>query len=780
MSCAVTGKALSMKGHATILLVEDDRAILDGMADLLELFDLNYDIAVLKASNGAEGLTVMREREQAPDLIISDIMMPRLNGFEFLAEVRKNPAWVHIPFIFLTAKGKKEDILEGRRSGAELYITKPFVSEELLELVSSQLDRTFELQSARQQQLDGLKKNVLQLLNHEFRTPLTYVTAYYEMLADSLVSVQDTATLQEYLRGIQVGSQRLTGLVEDLIKVMEIRTGEAAKSYEAGARVLSDTGELLRRRGKAFEARASDKGISFEYEIADDLPPVYGNRAFLEDSLNRLLDNAVKFTSARPDGPHKIQLAAGANGDKLFLSVTDTGIGVPPHVRNQLFDLFFQYNRETLEQQGSGAGLAIAKGFIDLHNGHIEIASKVGAGCTFTVSLPIYKENGTSRKTGAKAVRRATVLLVEDDPHLLEGLKELLIYSSTRYQMEVLTAEHGEQGLEVLRKHQPDLIISDVMMPIMGGYEFLRAVRSNATWLQIPFIFLTARGERADIHRGRRSGAEEYITKPYDIDELLDLAVTQLDRYFQRQGVLNQSFEELKRSILSMLQPDFKGPLDLVTSYSQRLASGLASAETDEDLVLSLQGIQASSERLTRLVEDFIAMAEFKTGEASSAFALRAAPVENISMVLYEAAYDKQHKAQKHNVAFVYELEHDLPAVFCDREQLLHAFKRLIDVIILACADIPEAKVYFSSRQQRQNVHLSVGSPRPFFSSGSARQIAEFLNEPEDSVLELANYGPTLTVVKNVILLHEGEMRLRWQENKGMWFQMTLSAQKSA
>src|SRR5690606_747749 len=188
-----------MTNTATILLVEDDASILDGMGDLLQIFDIGYEVEILKATNGEEGLALMQQH--TPDLIISDIMMPRLNGFEFLAKVRENPAWVHIPFVFLTAKGKKQDIMEGRRSGAELYITKPFVSAELLELVKSQLDRTFQLQQVRQQKFGALKRNILQLLNHEFRTPLTYVTAYYDMLADSLLSVEDTAHLQEYLRG---------------------------------------------------------------------------------------------------------------------------------------------------------------------------------------------------------------------------------------------------------------------------------------------------------------------------------------------------------------------------------------------------------------------------------------------------------------------------------------------------------------------------------------------------------------------------------------------------
>lgn len=223
-----------------------------------------------------------------------------------------------------------------------------------------------------------------------------------------------------------------------------------------------------------------------------------------------------------------------------------------------------------------------------------------------------------------------------------------------------------------------------------------------------------------------------------------------------------------------MLQPDFKGPLNLVTSYSQKLASGLVNVETDEDLINSLHGIQASSERLTRLVEDFIAMAEFKTGEAATAFSMRASPVENVSMLLYEAAYEKQNKAQKTNVSFAYELEHDLPAVICDREQLLNAFKRLIEIMLLVCPSDPPTQVHFASEGEEKHVSLTIRSRRSLLSSEVARRIMNYLEETEESILELANYGPTLTVVKNVISLHKGQICLHYQKEREMRFQITL------
>ncbi|MDX1615738.1 MAG: response regulator, partial [Candidatus Promineifilaceae bacterium] len=113
-----------MRRSATILIVEDDLALMEGIAELLDVIDIGYDITTVKAVDGVEGLAAIGER--TPDLIISDITMPRMDGFELLEQLRANPAWVHIPVIFLTARGTEEDVLKGRLSGAELYITKPF------------------------------------------------------------------------------------------------------------------------------------------------------------------------------------------------------------------------------------------------------------------------------------------------------------------------------------------------------------------------------------------------------------------------------------------------------------------------------------------------------------------------------------------------------------------------------------------------------------------------------------------------------------------------------
>src|SRR5690606_35324415 len=137
----------------------------------------------------------------------------------------------------------------------------------------------------------------------------------------------------------------------------------------------------------------------------------------------------------------------------------------------------YQHNRPTLEQQGSGSGLAIARGVVELHNGRIVVESDEGLGSTFEVTLPAYQGDGDRPAMAATPRRPATILLVEDDRFLLAGLQELLEVFDGKYRLNVLTAQNGIMGLKMLEQHRPDLIISDVMMPVMDGYEFLHQVR---------------------------------------------------------------------------------------------------------------------------------------------------------------------------------------------------------------------------------------------------------------------------------------------------------------
>jgi len=363
----------------TILVVEDDATMLTGVRDVLQL--AGYQ--VITAEDGLAGLKALEQTR--PDLIISDIMMPGLDGYDFLQKVRENPEWLDIPIIFLTAKGEKMDIRLGKQLGVDDYITKPFDSEDLLVAVEAKLKRSQELQAIAAGRLAQLRQAILNMLSHELRTPLTLIRGYTELMTEG--EEIGTEELKHFLRGLRTGSERLNRLVEDLLLLISLETGEAAESF-AWRRQRISLETVVRQVALTYQAQLSQRGspLKLTMELPDSLPEVMGDTEYLADALGRLVDNAIKFS--KPEGG-EIRLRAVQEGAWVRLEVEDQGIGIPAAELPRLFEPLYQVNRERMEQQGAGIGLTIAKGLVELHGGRIEVESEVGVGSRFSILLPV-------------------------------------------------------------------------------------------------------------------------------------------------------------------------------------------------------------------------------------------------------------------------------------------------------------------------------------------------------------------------------------------------------
>ena len=362
-----------------ILVVEDDAALLAGLRDILEL----AGFSVTTASNGLEGLAELETF--TPDLIVSDIMMPKLDGYRFFEAVRARPEWISLPFIFLTAKGEKTDIRRGKQLGVDDYLTKPFEEEDLLVAIRAKLDRHAQLEADHNRKVADLKRTILNTLNHEFRTPLTYITTYTELLRDAGPDVT-ADELIKYMRGLQSGSDRLRRLVEDFILLVEIQSGEARETYERRRDLVPDVRLLLQAVLTTYAARATARGVQLIADFPAALPPLVADHEYLSNAVSRLVDNAIKF-SKREGG--RVTLAARAAGDRLIIQVKDEGLGIRAEALERIFDVFHQIDRAKLEQQGSGSGLAIAHGLATLHGGTLTVQSEYGVGSTLTIELPL-------------------------------------------------------------------------------------------------------------------------------------------------------------------------------------------------------------------------------------------------------------------------------------------------------------------------------------------------------------------------------------------------------
>jgi DNA-binding response OmpR family regulator len=762
-----------MSFPATILLVEDDQALLEGIADLLEVSDLGYEVEVLTASNGQAGLKVLEDR--VPDLIISDIMMPRMGGYEFLQQVRQLPELVHIPVIFLTAKGTRDDVLRGRMSGAELYIKKPYDSDELCQLIKSQLDRAFELRGGRQRQVNALSRSIVQLLHHEFRTPLTYVTAYYSMLADGL-GQEDVGSLREYLVGIHAGARRMSGLVGNLLQVMAIWSGDAAEYYQQHAVEISGLEADLQALGDRYAGELEKVGGRFECVIEEPLPPVYGVESYIEEIVDHLLSNAVTFSSMVADRSPEVRLAAVAVGDQLQISVEDNGLGFPQSAHERIFDLFYQHDRQKLEQQGAGAGLTIAQGLAEVHGGRIEVTSSLNVGAEFRLCLPLSSREPAPDEMRAQAASvPATIMLVEDELFLLEGLRDLLETYESRYTLTILTATNGRRALAKMANQSLDLIITDIMMPEMNGYQFMTEVRANPDWIDIPVVFLTAKGARQDVLLGLSSGAEEYITKPYDVDELFGVVSAQLDKRFLRQGAARQNLEQLKVSVLELLLAEFAAPLADVTQYSDLVGESLADVKSFDQLRTYLEGLEDGSNHIARLVEDFILLVELRTGESIDWFRVQARPlrinqeVGRIGLQL-EKGYDWLE------VEIRYNLDDEQDAVLIDDRLLAKSLERLTEELISRCPQWLPVRLTLVTQADDGQIQILVGSPEANLPDGTVTWLNGALASSRVFEPELRNFSLALLLVKGIIHYHDGHLSVRRGPGHGLTFVISLPA----
>jgi len=349
----------------------------NGIGDVLEMNGYRVQLA----ENGAEGLKALEFFH--PDLIISDIMMPEMDGFEFLEQVRRHPRWASVPFIFLTAKGQRLDIRAGKRLGADDYLVKSVDPEDLLVVVRAKLDRALTIQQQSRREMDDLKRNLLNMLSHEFRTPLTYITGYVDLIQEGDWSAED---LQKFLGRIKGGSNRLNRLVEDFLLLVRFETDDARQAYLLDKGPFNNWAGLVARVFAQQREAAAARQVTLLSDIEPDLPPVEAHEGYLEDAVMRLVDNGVKFS--RHTGGH-VWVKVAVDGRRVRCTVKDDGIGLQAGEAGKVFDRFHQVNRQRLEQQGAGIGLAIVKDIIDLHRGEVACVSAEGVGSEFTLWLPL-------------------------------------------------------------------------------------------------------------------------------------------------------------------------------------------------------------------------------------------------------------------------------------------------------------------------------------------------------------------------------------------------------
>ncbi|GAB4472080.1 MAG: response regulator [Anaerolineae bacterium] len=368
---------MTKKPH--ILVVEDEEPLLLGIRDMLEVE--GYEVTL--ATDGEEALHLLQSMTSHPDLIISDIRMPNLDGYGFLEAVRGFQEYVSVPFIFLSAKGDKEDVRMGRLRGADDYVPKPFDYEDLLVSVKSCISRQRQIRAVQESRMATLRRRILDMLNHEFRTPLNSVLAYTEMMADAPLEPEK---LREYISGLREGSIRLHRLIERFLMLAELESGHGAKVYTLRKRRLEHFDELVCDVVDRLQEEAQDRGVRLEMIVEPPICSLIGHPDYLLAAIRHLVENAIKFSPE--DTGALVECRLFEQDGYVIFSVTDQGIGIPREDQDQLFEMFYQVNRHQYEQQGIGAGLAIARHVARLHGGDTRVESEPGQGSCFELILP--------------------------------------------------------------------------------------------------------------------------------------------------------------------------------------------------------------------------------------------------------------------------------------------------------------------------------------------------------------------------------------------------------
>jgi len=367
----------------TVLVVDDTEDNLD----LLEFALKRKPVHMLRATSGKECLTIAEEKQ--PDIILLDIQMPGMDGFETLKRLRANRATAKIPVIFLTAQRKDPDsIATGLALGAEQYLTKPIDTDELLVRTKMMV----QLKRA-EAELERTKADFMAMLVHDLRSPLIGVKSVIELLQDSGKGTPLNDDHFELLSSAHASSVKLLELVSDFLDVSKYEAGSISFQKDA-VPITRFTDPVLRQMDIQFKQR----GVTLKKNIPEDLPMVVTDASKTEQVVMNLLSNALKFTKG--GGTVTIEAAVQAVDPKdvlpgsprrfVRISVTDSGVGIAKEELSGLFERYKQVSSAKLvKQKGTGLGLVICKLIVEAQGGTVSVESEPGKRTTFSFTLPV-------------------------------------------------------------------------------------------------------------------------------------------------------------------------------------------------------------------------------------------------------------------------------------------------------------------------------------------------------------------------------------------------------
>lgn len=397
--------------------------------------------------------------------------------------------------------------------GGILYVSYRYLLER--KLMQNELHHE-SAERKRVEELNQLKLRLFTHISHEFRTPLSLILAPVQELLKRFAKrdedYRDLETINNNARKLQV-------LVNQVLEVRKIESG-AIQLNRSNVDMLT----FAKSCCESFQYWASQKNIqlTFVSEIEELVLSV--DQSLMEKVVYNLLSNAIKYTD---EG--FVELRVKLENKHCCIEVQDSGIGIPDEHRKRLFEMFYRIDEHSSKQEGSGVGLALCKELVELHNGEIVLDSKSETGSKFKVLLPLPENKLVVDKFLHEAPKdvlqiepvttdEVAVLLVDDNEELRTFLAEKL----SNY-FEIFEAENGVVALSIAREKQPEIVISDVMMPEMDGWELCKQLKSDILISHIPVVLLTALSETEHTIKGLELGADAYLAKPFNLDYVVTL-----------------------------------------------------------------------------------------------------------------------------------------------------------------------------------------------------------------------------------------------------------------
>lgn len=397
----------------------------------------------------------------------------------------------------------------------------------------------------QKEELDQMKFRFFTNISHEFRTPLSLIITPLE----TIIKKEANGELKRKLSLINNNANRLLELVNQLLDFRKLEV--------SGEKVLLEKGDIIQFIENIFfqfKESVSGKNLNFVFDTTVPRLIMYFDHDKMYKIMNNLLSNAIKFST---EGGY-ISMCANKteiNGRKhVAITIADSGCGIPEKDLNLIFDRFYQIGHSSSSLSGSGIGLHLVKEYVKLHKGEVLVASRIGEGSKFTVSLPadlmgddqpeIEDYGGSRHEEPEKDSTRKTILIVEDNTEFRKFLAEQL--SSNFNTME---ASDGQTGKELAISKSPDLIVSDWMMPKMDGVELCQHLKSDIQTSHIPFILLTALNSDEDKTKGYEAGADSYISKPFSFEMLYMRILKLIEQEQIRKELFHRTIEITPSSI---------------------------------------------------------------------------------------------------------------------------------------------------------------------------------------------------------------------------------------